>query len=122
MNGPKPGDRVRVVLEGEVTSDYCGTEAHFIIGCGKAENVITPAAPHVVSVEILRPPVKVGDVIETAEQLDALPDDTVVLNRYRTAVQRDTRAWYVASTTGTGFSSLDMALPVTVLYLPDGAA
>jgi hypothetical protein len=113
MSEPKVGDRVRVVLEGDIR---VVTPYGFEIG-GSISNFVTPAATHVVSVEILRPPVKVGDVIETAEQLDALPSRTAVVDRYGWVAQRDRHGW---SYMGGRVRHTD--LPATVLYLPDGAA
>jgi hypothetical protein len=115
MSEPKVGDRVRVVLEGEVRRRAPTTSRS---GIG-ADNVIFLDAEHVVSVEILRPPVKVGDVIETAEELDALPSRTAVVDRYGWVAQRDR--------VGDGWSYMGgrvrhTDLPATVLYLPDGAA
>jgi hypothetical protein len=116
MSEPTVGDRVRVVLEGEVKDVE---PDNFQIGPFGADNVIFPDAEHVVSVEILRPPVKVGDVIETREQLDALPSRTAVVDRYGWVAQRDR--------VGDGWSYMGgrvrhTDLPATVLYLPDGAA
>jgi hypothetical protein len=62
--------------------------------------------------------VKVGDVIETAEQLDALPIDAVVLSGSRRAWQQFEDGWEAVWTTRRSCPSF----PFTVLYLPDGAA
>jgi hypothetical protein len=121
MSAPKVGQRVRVVLEGEVEASEGSV---FAIGGGGwrqwviVSNGTTPS-DLVVSVEVLRPPVKVGDVIETAEQLDALPPGAIVLDRDGDAWQRR-RGWGWCCTTG-GDVPGDFA-PFTVLYLPDGAA
>jgi hypothetical protein len=83
--------------------------------------VIFPDAEHVVSVEILRPPVKVGDVIETAEELDALP---IVDSGRRPATagsQQYGTGWATARPTWAGGCDAPSS-PATVLYLPDGAA
>jgi hypothetical protein len=122
MSEPKVGQRVRVVLEGVVT---VVEHDNFQIGPRGADNVIFPDAEHVVSVEILRPPVKVGDVIETAEELDALP--------HRAAVREQASPWRIWErsavdrcwrTPGNRVEVVSVAvlLPAKVLDLPDGAA
>jgi hypothetical protein len=114
MSGPKEGDRVRVMLEGEVVSAcrdsfyVSGSWVHFE-GPG-------------VSFEVLRPPVKVGDVIETAEELDALPVWTVI----REVGPDDASEVYERRPDGWLAPGREVPdppfLPATVLYLPDGAA
>jgi hypothetical protein len=112
MTAPKVGRRVRVVLEGEVVSAcrdsfyVSGSWVHFE-GPG-------------VSVEILRPPVKVGDVIETAEELDALPLWTAVLTGDRVIAQYGVPGWYVAGSEE--LQAMTTLVPATVLYVPDGDA
>lgn len=61
----KRGDRVRVVLEGEIGT--VGRTGSFLLG-RRAENHIDPNYEHVVSVEKLEPPVEVfkpGDVVRS---------------------------------------------------------
>lgn len=67
----KKGDRVRVVIEGEVTSAADGGGFHFDVG--QAAGWIHPDAPEVVSVEKIEPPVEVfgpGDVVRSISQPD----------------------------------------------------
>jgi hypothetical protein len=109
MSGPREGQRARFVIEGEVLSAH-GRRLDISGG----HSVILD---NVVSVEVLRPPVKVGDVIETAEELDALPWRAAVVDRFGWVAQRDRHGW---SHTGGRVQRTD--LPATVLYLPDGAA
>ena len=47
------GDRVRVVLEGEVVDQGGGFLA---VGSGYSRNVICPVSEHVVSIEVIAPP------------------------------------------------------------------
>jgi hypothetical protein len=118
MTAPKVGDRVRVVLEG-VVKDV--EPDNFQIGPLGADNVIFPDAEHVISVEILRPPVKVGDVIDTAEQLDALPVGAVVREAGHfddpDVCERSDSGWHAIGVT----HEVPPVPPMTVLYLPDGA-
>ncbi len=58
---PKVGDRVRVVLEGVISDDTC-TPGSFTVGDGSFRNIVDPKADHVVSVEILEPEWREGDV------------------------------------------------------------
>lgn len=61
---PQKGDRVRVVLEGEVLPDH--EYGGFSIGTGVNSNFITHGAEHLVSVEKIEPPVvtfQPGDVV-----------------------------------------------------------
>jgi hypothetical protein len=118
MSAPKVGDRVRVVLEGTVATVGEGgfTTNRSIDGLSYFIGADDPA----VSVEVLRPPVKVGDVIDTAEELDALPDRAVVLNDKGCAMQTDGTDWYAAN--GHSGPVSKRPRPATVLYLPDGAA
>ena len=64
---PKIGDRVRVVLEGEVSHVEPSLPDSFYIGSGpEGSNVIFPGADHVVSVEKLpdpEPEWQPGDVV-----------------------------------------------------------
>lgn len=53
---PEVGDRVRVVLEGEVRETTTET---FVVGDGFWSNVIHPDSEHLVSVEKVEPPVEV---------------------------------------------------------------
>jgi hypothetical protein len=114
MSTPKNGDRVQVALEGEVIS-VC-SDSFYV--SGSWVHLREPG----VSFTIIRPAVKVGDVIETAEELDALPLDTAVLNKHGTAIQKDSNGWFSASSHGDALSALDAQLPATVLYAPDAAA
>lgn len=60
---PVAGDRVRVVLEGEVGPDATG---HFYVGAPGEGNSIKAEVGHVVSIEKIEPPVEVfgpGDVV-----------------------------------------------------------
>lgn len=66
----KCGDRVRVVLEGEVYSAYANSIA--IVG-GSDKNFINPKAKHVKSIEVLEPPVEVfapGTVVRSKQSED----------------------------------------------------
>jgi hypothetical protein len=117
MSGPKVGQRVRVTYEGIYDRAFpSGGEMVHEIRSGDMFLLAPPDA----KVEILRPPVKVGDVIETAEELDALPDRAVVLNDKGCAMQTDGTDWYAAN--GHSGPVSRRPLPATVLYLPDGAA
>ncbi len=60
---PKQGDRVRVVLEGEVTRF---SDRTFQVGGCSDGNLIYPTAEHVVSVEILPEPWVPGDIVGSA--------------------------------------------------------
>lgn len=72
MTAPRPGDRVRVVIEGEARAlnSTAWKPDEFIVGDdGDTPNVISPSAAHVVSVEVLPPPEpqwEVGDVVLAA--------------------------------------------------------
>jgi hypothetical protein len=119
MSAPKVGDRVRVTYEGTYDRAFpSGGEMVHEIRSGDMFLLAPPDAKF----EILRPPVKVGDVIETAGGIDALPLDTVVLNKYRTAIQKDSNGWFSASSHGDALSAFGVQLPATVIHLPDGAA
>jgi hypothetical protein len=63
---------------------------------------------------------KVGDVIETAEQLDALPLWTAVLTGDRVIAQYGVPGWYVAGSDE--LQAMTTLVPATVLYVPDGDA
>lgn len=68
---PQKGDRVRVVLEGEVLPDH--EYGGFSIGTGVNSNFITHGAEHLVSVEKIEPPVvtfKPGDVVRSKSDGD----------------------------------------------------
>src|SRR5438128_646370 len=86
----------------------------YMLGGG---HLIFPDAEHVVSVEVLRPPVKVGDVIETAEQGAGLPALTTLIQDDGDVWQKRDGWWRSPGETG-GWA--DPGLPATVLYLPDG--
>jgi hypothetical protein len=61
---PQAGDRVRVVLEGAVRKQPLNGQ--FIVGRSGQANHIIPDAAHVVSVELIEPPVvtfKPGDTV-----------------------------------------------------------
>lgn len=82
----KNGDIVRVVLEGR--ADWADTQGFAI---GKAnENFISPAASHVKSIEVLAPPVKVGDRVG---KVDELPVGTVLLDAPATPCCNDANAY-----------------------------
>lgn len=62
---PQKGDRVRVVVEGEITGTYREGQC-FNIGHSPGGMYVTPHTEHVVSVEKLEPPVEVfgpGDIV-----------------------------------------------------------
>src|SRR5690242_3477947 len=76
---PKVGDRVRVVLEGEVTvtrSPEDG-ERRFVVGSGIAANWVYPDAEHTVSVEKVTPPLPTtpGSVIRNCATIRMLDRD-----------------------------------------------
>lgn len=56
--------------------------------------------------------------VETAEELDALPLQAVVLVGGGLAVQRDDDGWYAPGTSYTIAEFADDAYPMTVLWLP----
>jgi hypothetical protein len=102
------GDIVRVVIEGEVLSAH-GRRLDISGG----HSVILD---NVVSVEVLRPPVKVGDVIE---QWQGLPGGSILADSDGRACQVfefDDRSPTLQALGGASYG------PFTVLYLPDGAA
>lgn len=70
----KQGDRVRVVLEGEVRA-VAGPG--YWVGKFPEDNCINPNADHVISVEVLAKQFKVGDTVEGDDYAD-LPVGTVV--------------------------------------------
>jgi hypothetical protein len=80
---PKLNDHVRAVVEGRVS--WVGDRT-FRVGDGMDSSVICKAPDHLISVETIRPPVAVNDVIETAEELNGLP-------RWTTVIDRDGDAW-----------------------------
>jgi hypothetical protein len=69
------GDRVRVVLEGEVRS--VERDADFVIGPMGVDNFITQSAKHVVRIEVLAKQFKVGDTI-SGDDYAQLPVGTVL--------------------------------------------
>jgi hypothetical protein len=73
----KKGDRVRVVLEGEVRG--VEHDADFVIGPIGVDNFITQSAQHVVSVEVLAKQFKVGDTV-SGDDYAKLPIGTVVVH------------------------------------------
>jgi hypothetical protein len=112
----KPGDRVRVVLEGVVTEVDNRT---FTVG-DRGSNYIWPEAEHVVSVEVLRPPVKVNDLIDSVEGLSELPLDSVVIpvREYAVLQKRYRGEWFIAGSSKPLRADL-INLPVKVLSLPE---
>jgi hypothetical protein len=108
MSTEREGDIVRVVIEGEVLSAH-GRRLDISGG----HSVILD---NVVSVEVLRPPVKVGDVIE---QWQGLPGGSILADSDGRACQVfefDDRSPTLQALGGASYG------PFTVLYLPDGAA
>ncbi|MFE2998698.1 hypothetical protein ACFXG4_27310 [Nocardia sp. NPDC059246] len=61
-------------------------------------------------------------VVETVEELDALPDRSIICTRLGTAAQKDEEAWEFPNEVGQILSE-DLAgdLPVTVLWQPEEA-
>lgn len=104
MSAPKVGDRVRVVLEGEVLRVYGKSSRHFTFGekCS-SYSVIYPECAHVVSVEFLTPPVPEptgwGAVVRDADG----------------TVWRLRNGWW-ANPAGSLRTWADVAQPVEVLY------
>jgi hypothetical protein len=62
-----------------------------------------------------RPPAR---VLTTVEELDALPDDTIIHTRYGTAAQRIDEAWEIPNEVGRYLGEA-IDLPATVLWMPD---
>jgi hypothetical protein len=115
---PRDGQRVRVVLEG----DAWGVSGETFRVGERGWNMILPTASHVMSVEVLRPPVGVDDVLEAAADLDDLPVRAVVLDRAGDAWQRHAGDW--RCTTGGICTTSDITGygPFTVVSLGRGAA
>lgn len=89
---PRKGDRVRVVIEGEVTE--APWSDRFKVGASWADgNIIIPAAEHVVSVERLAP------------KLPTIPGTVVWIDG--DAYQRRTERWYCGPSIG-GLSDADV--------------
>jgi hypothetical protein len=107
---PKLNDHVRAVVEGRVS--WVGDRT-FRVGDGMDSSVICKASDHLISVETVRPPVAVNDVIETAEELNGLPRWTTVIDRDGDAWQRTLRGWRCTS----GDTIYDGYGPFTVVYL-----
>lgn len=118
---PRDRQRVRVVLEGDAWGVSGET---FRVGEGRTWNIIFPPASHVVSVEVLRPPVGVGDVLAAAADLDDLPLRAVVLDRAGDAWQRHAGDW--RCTTGGVCTTSDTMItgygPFTIVSLGRGTA
>ncbi len=102
---PKTGDRVRVVLEGEVTDVH---SVGFAVGRrGGNCDYIYPPAEHVVSVEILPPPPP-----------EEPPVGSVVLDQDGDAWQRKPRGWVLAGGVGVPLSweSLHPSLALRIIH------
>jgi hypothetical protein len=110
-NTPRVGDTARVVLEGEVTyifGDY------FDIA---DSNSIYVGADHVKSIEVLTPPVKVGDTVIVSKIHDNLPVGAVV-KALETLVKFTDDLWHDPAN-GRSYTHKYMEAPRTVVYLPE---
>lgn len=68
----------------------------------------------------LTPPIQVGDVIETRDDLDRLPDGTILRGQYGEAWRKDSGGWRVTGVAGSlGLDATTPAIwaPLTVLYV-----
>jgi hypothetical protein len=113
----KPGDRVRVVLEGEVRD---GNSRGFWVGHPVAA-FIDISAQHLKSVTVLRPPVKVNDMIDSVEGLSELPVDSVVIpvRRGYAVLQKGYYGEWFSAGSSKGLRADLISLPVEVLSLPE---
>lgn len=77
MTEVKVGDRVRVVLEGEVTQ-VDTRRGDFGVGSPGVDNYFHQDAKHFVSVEVLSRPLKVGDIVVGNAAYESLPPGAIV--------------------------------------------
>lgn len=65
-------------------------------------------------------PLQVGDVVETAEDLERLPTDSGVVDGDEDLIQRKEHGWVFAGVSGRSYSSkyLIAFKPLTIVYLP----
>jgi hypothetical protein len=83
---PKKGDRVRVTYEAEYVET--GYHAGHIVAFDVKGDAYRAGVPKGATIEVLTPPVKVGDEITSERQLEALPfGSTVVSADHLTAVR-----------------------------------
>jgi hypothetical protein len=114
------GDRVRVVLEGEIHSTSHPQPSYFCLGGRRSGfNAIHPIDDHVVSVEVLPKPVRLGDTVAGAAY-NALPPGTVVSAGPGTVDLFKTVSGWVDSIGHT--HGLELTAPRTVVFLPDASA
>lgn len=73
------------------------------------------AAEHVVTVLGWRPPAR---IIDSAADLDSLPDGSIIRMRYGTAAQKVDEAWEIPNEVGRCLSEA-IDLPATVLFEPE---
>lgn len=105
------GDRVRVILEGEVT---CASPTTFDIAYN---HYVRPGRAGVVSVEVIekaKKPLKVGDTVEGRDAYDALPHG-VALEGYGSTWLRTPDGWR----SSLGEHERELWSPRTIVYRPE---
>jgi hypothetical protein len=107
--------RKRVVLEGDTSPT--GEPGAFYIGVVGHRNIIRPDTAHVVSIEDIPDPVKVGDVLTTVEQLKALPANAVVVSA--SGVWTGANGYWMRAGWQSRYVSESVMLPAK--YLHDGS-
>jgi len=116
---PKDGELARVVLEGRVR--YHEGDRYFEVG-QRNSNMIHVESDHVLSIEVLAEPIKVGEVIEV-ERIPELPNESVVKKLSTNRVFRRLDGyWYAADTSDYGFNQRDLMMTNSqfkVLDLPE---
>lgn len=119
-NPPKiyRGDTVRLVVEGVVT-DSLGRFVNLTPGVDEFSTPVRLTLPQVLSAEVLKPTAKAGDTVESRQDLDDLPPESVIGNMFdvwRKHCRPGQHEWYMPGLTG----ATNPTLPATVLRV--GAA
>lgn len=120
MTAPKPGDRVRVEFEGTVTDAKSSHSGRFPVAPVRS-GLFAVALVHIApeALTVLTPPAKVGDLL-TAENVEDLPDGTVVVNAIPggSAAQKCAEDWRTADNDLSGHSVARWSNP-RIVYIPE---
>lgn len=107
MTQPQPGDEVRVVIQGVVSTDWA-----------KLESLIASVGGRVETLEVLPPPLKLGDVLGSSEEYARCPSGTVVKDLLSGVMAFRAGNWWY-DTTDEAWHTWQIGADRTIVFLPD---
>lgn len=109
MTQPQPGDEVRVVIQGVVSTDWA-----------KLESLIASVGGSVETLEVLPKPLKVGDVLKHPHDYERAARGTVAIDKLSGVLLFNAGNLWIDTSGGT-WRNWELGADRTIVFLPDAA-